>query len=69
LYNKERTIRFKKIVYLLEKIRREFTKELHKELTTSYFKINKTKDIVTICYYFPFILRIVEQVVKECNIY
>jgi glutamate racemase len=66
--NKTRLIRYKEVVYLLEQIRRKFTKELHKELTTRHLKIKKTRDIVTACYYFPFIKRIVEQVVKECNI-
>jgi glutamate racemase len=66
--NKTRLIRFKRIVYFLKQIRKEFTKELYKELITRHLKIKKTKDIVIACYYFPFIKRIVKQVVKECNI-
>jgi Integrase zinc binding domain len=69
MLNKTRLIRFKGIVYLLEKLRREFVKEIHKELLVRHLGINKTKEAVAACYYFPFILRIVEQVVKECNIY
>jgi glutamate racemase len=67
--NKTRLIRYKRIVYLLEQIRKEFTKELYKELTTRHLRIKKTKDTVIACYYFLFIKRVVEQVVKECNIY
>jgi hypothetical protein len=67
--NKTRLIKYKKIVYLLEQIRKEFTKELHKKLTTRYLRIKKTRDIVVAYYYFPSIKRIVKQVVKECNIY
>jgi hypothetical protein len=66
--NKTRLIRFKKVVYLLERIRKEFTKKLYKKLTTRHFKIEKTKDTVAACYYFPFIKKVVEQVVKEYNI-
>jgi glutamate racemase len=56
------------MVYFLKQIRKEFTKELYKELTTRHLRIKKTKDVVAACYYFPFIKRIVKQVVKECNI-
>jgi glutamate racemase len=66
--NKTGLIRYKRVVYFLEQIKREFTKELHKELTIRYLRIKKTRDIVAACYYFPFIKRIVEQVVKEYNI-
>jgi glutamate racemase len=56
------------MIYLLEQIRKEFTKELYKELITKHLRIKKTRDAVVACYYFPFIKRIVKQVVKECNI-
>jgi hypothetical protein len=66
--NKTRLIRYKGVVYLLEQIRKEFTKELYKELIIRHLRIKKTRDAVAACYYFPFIKRIVKQVVKECNI-
>jgi sulfur relay (sulfurtransferase) DsrC/TusE family protein len=66
--NKTRLIRYKGVVYLLEQIKKEFTKELYKELTIRHFKIKKTRDTVVAYYYFPFIKRIVKQVVKEYNI-
>jgi hypothetical protein len=66
--NKTRLIRYRRVVYLLEQIRREFTKELYKEPTTRHLRIKKTRDAVAACYYFPFIKRIVKQVVKEYNI-
>jgi hypothetical protein len=56
------------VVYLLERIRKEFTKELYKELTTRHLRIKKTRDTVAACYYFPSIKRVVEQVVKEYDI-
>jgi hypothetical protein len=56
------------MVYFLEKIRKEFTKELYKELTTKHLSNKKTRDVVAARYYFPFIIRIVERVVKECDI-
>jgi hypothetical protein len=56
------------VVYLPERIRKEFTKELHKEPTTGHLRIEKTRDAVAACYYFPSIKRVVEQVVKECDI-
>jgi hypothetical protein len=68
MLNKTGLIRYKGVVYLLEQIRKKFTKELHKELTTRYLRIKKTRDTVTAYYYFPFIKRIVKQVVRECNI-
>jgi glutamate racemase len=68
MLNKIRLIRFKRIVYLLEQIRKEFTKELYKELITKHLRIKKTRNAVIACYYFPFIKKVVEQVVKECNI-
>jgi hypothetical protein len=62
-------IRFRKIVYLLKKLRKEFVKEIHKELLVEHLGINKTKEAVAACYYFLSISRIVERVGKECNIY
>jgi hypothetical protein len=67
--NKNGLIRFRRMVYLLEKIRKEFTKELYKELTTRHLKNEKTRDVVVACYYFPFIIKMVERVVKKCDIY
>jgi hypothetical protein len=66
--NKTKLIRYKGVVYLLEQIKKEFTKKLHKELTTRHFRIKKTKDVVVAYYYFLSIKRIVEQVVKEYDI-
>jgi glutamate racemase len=66
--NKTRLIRYKRVVYFLEQIRKEFTKELHKKLTIRHLRVKKTRDTVAACYYFPFIKRIIEQVVKEYNI-
>jgi hypothetical protein len=66
--NKTRLIRYKRIVYFLKRIRKEFTKELYKELTIRHLRIKKTRDTVAACYYFPSIKRIVKQVVKECDI-
>jgi hypothetical protein len=66
--NKNGLIRFKGMVYLLEKIRKEFTKKLYKELTTRHLGNEKTRDVVAARYYFPFIIRMVERVVKECDI-
>jgi glutamate racemase len=67
--DKTSLIWYKRVVYLLERIKKEFTKELYKELITRHLRIKKTKDVVTSCYYFPFIKRIVKQVVKEYDIY
>jgi hypothetical protein len=67
--NNTRLIRFKRIVYILKQIRKEFTKELYKELTIRHLRVKKTRDAVVACYYFLFIKRIIEQVVKEYNIY
>jgi Integrase zinc binding domain len=68
MLNKTRLIRFKRIVYFLEKLRKEFVKEIYKELLVRHLGIDKTKEAVAACYYFPFISRIAEKVVKECNI-
>ena len=61
-------IRFKGMVYLLELIRKQFVRELHKALTTGHLGIEKTRDKVAKHYYFPLIKRMVERVIKECNI-
>jgi Integrase zinc binding domain len=66
--NETGLIRFKEIVYLLEKIRKEFVKEIYEELLVEHLGIDKTRKAVTACYYFPFILRIAERIVKECDI-
>jgi glutamate racemase len=68
MLNKTRLIRYKGVVYFLEQIRREFTKELHKDLTTRHLRIKKTRDAVAACYYFPFIKRIVKQVIRDYDI-
>jgi hypothetical protein len=68
MLNKTRLIKYKRVVYFLEQIKKEFTKELYKELTTRYLRIKKTRNTVVACYYFLSIRRIVKQVVKECNI-
>jgi hypothetical protein len=67
--NETRLIRFKRGVYLLKRIRKEFVKEIYKKPTVRHLRINKTREAVTRCYYFPSISRIVERVVKECNVY
>jgi hypothetical protein len=67
--NKTGLIRFRRMVYLLERIRKEFTKELYKKLITRHLRIKKTRDAVVACYYFSFIIRIVKQIVREYNIY
>ena len=54
--------------YLLESIRKPFVKELHKALTLRHLRIKKTRDKVAECYYFPLIMKMVEQVVKECEV-
>jgi hypothetical protein len=69
MLNKTGLIRFKGIVYLLEKLRKEFVKKIYKELLVRHLGINKTREAVTVCYYFSFISRIVKKVVKEYNIY
>jgi glutamate racemase len=66
--DKTRLIRYKGVVYFLERIRKEFTKKLYKELTTRHLRVKKTRDAVVACYYFPSIKRIVKQVVRECDI-
>jgi hypothetical protein len=66
--NKTRLIRFRRIVYLFKKLRKEFVKEIHKELLVRHLGINKTRETVTACYYFLSISRIAKRVVKECNI-
>jgi RNase H-like domain found in reverse transcriptase/Reverse transcriptase (RNA-dependent DNA polymerase)/Integrase zinc binding domain/Chromo (CHRromatin Organisation MOdifier) domain/Retrotransposon gag protein len=60
-------IRFRGVVYLPERIRKEFTKELHEEPTTGHLGIEKTRDAVAARYYFPSIKRVVERVVRECD--
>jgi hypothetical protein len=66
--NKTRLIRFKKVVYLPKKIRKEFVKGIYKELLIEHLGINKTKEAIAVCYYFFLIFRIVEKVVKEYDI-
>jgi hypothetical protein len=66
--NKTRIIRFKRMVYLLVLIRKQFVTEIYKELITRHIRIKKTRDTVARRYYFPSILKIVKQVVKECDI-
>jgi Integrase zinc binding domain len=61
-------IRFREIVYFLEKLRKEFVKEIHKEPLVRHLGINKTREAVAACYYFPFISKIVKRIVKEYNI-
>jgi hypothetical protein len=62
-----RLIRFKGVVYLFERIKKEFVKGIYKELLVKHLRINKTREAVTACYYFPSISRIVKRVVKECD--
>jgi hypothetical protein len=66
--NETRLIRFKKVVYLSKKVKKEFVKEIHKELLVRHLRIDKTREAVAAYYYFPSISRIVEQIVKEYNI-
>jgi len=56
------------MVYLLERIRKQFVKELHKAPTSGHLRIEKTRNKVAECYYFPLITKIVEQVLKECEV-
>jgi hypothetical protein len=56
------------VVYLLKAVKKLLVKELYKEPFKGHFKIKKTKDAVAVRYYFPSILRVVERVVKECDL-
>jgi len=56
------------MVYLLEQIRKQFVKELHKALTSGHLGIEKTRNKVAECYYFPLITKMVKQVLKECEV-
>jgi Integrase zinc binding domain len=67
LLDKTGLIRFKKVVYLPKRIRKEFVKEIYKEPLVRHLGIDKTREAVTACYYFPSISRVVEKVVKECD--
>jgi hypothetical protein len=40
-------IRFKEVVYLLKKVKKEFVKEIHKEPLVRHLGINKTREAVT----------------------
>jgi hypothetical protein len=66
--DKTRLIRFKGVVYLPKKVKKEFVKEIYKEPTVRHLRIDKTKEAVTACYYFPFISRIMERIVKKYDI-
>jgi hypothetical protein len=50
-------------------LRKEIVKEIYKKLLVRHLRINKTKEAVATCYYFSFISRITERVVKEYDIY
>jgi Integrase zinc binding domain len=65
--NETRLIRFRRVVYFLKRVKKEFVKEIYKELLVRHLRIDKTREAVTGCYYFSSISRIVEQVVKECD--
>ena len=67
--NSLRLIRFKRIVYFLEQIRKQFVKELYKTLMLRHLKIKKTQNKVAKCYYFLLITKIVKQVFKEYKVY
>ena len=68
MLNKNKLIRFRKVVYFPKLIKKQFVKEIYKKLTLRHIRIKKTRNVVADCYYFPFIFKIVKQVVKECNI-
>jgi Integrase zinc binding domain len=53
---------------LLKKVKKEFVKEIYKKLLVRHLGINKTREAVAVCYYFLSISRIVEKVVKKCDI-
>jgi hypothetical protein len=68
ILDKTRLIRFKGIVYFLKKLKKEFTKGIYKEPLVRHLRVDKTREAVTACYYFPFISRIAKRVVKEYDI-
>jgi hypothetical protein len=67
--NNDGIIRFCKVVYLLAKLREEFVKQIHKSLIVGYIRIIKTQDYVVAKYYFLLIIRVVEQVIYDCDVY
>ena len=56
------------MVYLLEQVKKQFTKKLYKVFIFKYLRIKKTQDKVAKNYYFPLIIRIVKRVLKEYNV-
>jgi Integrase zinc binding domain len=56
------------VVYLFKAIRKPLVKELYKEPSKGHLRIKRTKDAVAARYYFPSILKMVERIVKECDL-
>jgi hypothetical protein len=44
------------MVYLPKKVKKEFVKEIYKEPLVRHLGIDKTREAVAVCYYFPSIL-------------
>ena len=61
-------IRFRGVVYLLTSVKEQLVRELHKEITIRHLRIKKTKEAVVACYYFLFIRKTIEHVIKNCDI-
>jgi hypothetical protein len=68
MLNETRLIKFKRMVYFPKKVKKEFVKEIYKELLVRHLRIDKTREAVAVCYYFLSISRITERVVKEYDI-
>jgi hypothetical protein len=68
MLNKTRLIRFKGVVYLPKKVKKEFVKEVYKEPLVEHLRIDKTREAVAACYYFLSISKMVKQVIKECDV-
>lgn len=56
------------MVYLLKSVRKPLVRELYREPFKGHLGIEKTRDAVANKYYFPLILKMVERVVKECDL-
>jgi hypothetical protein len=67
--NDDGIIKFHGVVYLLAKLREEFVKQIHESPIVGYIGIMRTRDHVVANYYFLLIIKVVERVIRDCDIY
>lgn len=65
----ERVLHYQSLLYIPAIIQTELISQYHNDFSAGYFKIRKTRELITRKYYWQILQHDVEIYVKKCDVY